>query len=377
VTIWGWKDLVSDVQDSISGRPADGFDTVRLVSAFLVILGHASVIATGSGNIIGTKAGVDLGALGVSSFMALSGFLVIRSWENDPHLWRYFVKRFMRIMPGAIVMTFATVFVLGPVLTEIPVRQYFTEPATWTYLWNNIRLFPIQYSLPGVFPNNPLPHVINGSMWSLPVEVVGYAMIGLFGLLGAVRRRYLVIVALLAFATLGQRLWTAQIELPTTTLMIPTRPLVSYLGMYCAGMALHLYRDKIRYSWPAVLVCLAIDFAFYASPTLEVVRMVTLPYVVLAIAHLLPTRFSIPTYLTVASYGVYLYGFPVEQSLRYEALTSPWLLAAGTMALSLGLGLLSWHLVEHPAMRARRHLYFRRRVSAPAKDVVREPSSVD
>lgn len=367
---------MSDVPDS-TRRPADGFDTVRLVSAFLVIIGHASVIATGSGNIIGAKAGVDLGAVGVSAFMALSGFLVIRSWENDPHLWRYFVKRFMRIMPGAIVMTIGTVLVLGPVLTEIPVRQYFAEPATWTYLWNNILLFPIQYSLPGVFPNNPLPHVVNGSMWSLPVEVIGYAMIGLFGLIGATRRRYLVVVALLAFATLSQRMWTGQIDLPKTILMVPTLQLVSFLGMYCSGMALHLYREKIRYSWTAVLICLAIDFAFYASPTLEVVRMVTLPYIVLAVAHLLPSRFSIPTSLTVASYGVYLYGFPTEQFLRYEGLTSPWLLAVTTMVLALGLGLLSWHLVEHPAMKARRYLYFRRRVPAQAQEPVRVPASVD
>ncbi len=52
------------------------------------------------------------------------------------------------------------------------------------------------------------------------------------------------------------------------------------------------------------------------------------------------------------SYGVYLYGWPTQSLLTwYFPQASPWVLAVAALSVCLGLGFLSWHLVELPFLR--------------------------
>ncbi|CAL9660206.1 hypothetical protein SUDANB95_06943 [Actinosynnema sp. ALI-1.44] len=355
-------------------RASDGFGTVRLFAAFFVIIDHAAPLTKSGGSILPARFGVDLGAVTVSAFMAMSGFLVIRSWERDPHLWRFAVKRALRIMPGLIVVLCLSALVLGPVLTTLTTGAYFDHPATWSYITRNAQVFPQQYVLPGVFADNPYPNAVNGSLWSLPVEVLGYALIAVFGLLGAVRRRWIVLVAAFALAVVFQRLLTRQLVLPKVLLMVPTVPLVQYLAVYCVGMLAYLYRDKIRYSWFGVLVCVGVEYVMHASAMTEITRLVTVPYVVLAIGTLLPQRLWLPSWLTMSSYGVYLYGFPTEQTVVALGADSKWTVALISVPVALVLGLLSWHVVESPGMKLRRFLLKRRTPEPPAPSPAEKPA---
>jgi peptidoglycan/LPS O-acetylase OafA/YrhL len=348
-----------------AGRKGDGYGTLRLIFAFIVVADHVPVL-TGIGNsFMPAKSGIDLGAVSVGAFMGLSGYFVMRSWHRDPHLWRFWVRRLLRIMPGLLVVLAATALVVGTLTTTLGKREYLAHPATWTYLGDNLLLFPQQYVLPGVFTANPYPSAVNGSLWSLPVEVLGYLLIALLGLLITFSRyRFVMVVFALAMAVLLQRVVSGQLELPPVLLLVPTFPLLQYLGMYAAGAAIWLYRDKLRLSWFGVLLCAGIDFVLYASAMVEVSRIFTLPYLVIAIGHLLPRRLWLPSWLTVANYGVYLYGFVVLQTLLFLGMRTPWLVALTAVPIALVLGLLSWHVVEKQAMKLR-HVLIRRRAPAP------------
>lgn len=344
-----------------AGRKGDGYGTLRLVFAFIVVADHTPVL-TGTGNsFMPVASGVDLGAVSVGAFMGLSGYFIMRSWHRDPNLWRFWVRRLLRIMPGLLVVLAATALVLGTLTTTLGKREYLAHPATWSYLGDNLLLFPQQYVLPGVFTGNPYPGAVNGSLWSLPVEVLGYALIALLGLLITFSRyRFVMVVFALAMAVLLQRMVIGQLELPPVLLLIPTFPLLQYMGMYAAGAAIWLYRDRLPLSWFGVLLCVGIDFTLYSSAMVEVARIFTLPYLVIAIGHLLPRRLWLPNWLTVANYGVYLYGFVVLQTLLFLGVRTPWLVALTAVPIALGLGLLSWHLVEKQAMKLRRVLIRRR-----------------
>ncbi|MEU4740014.1 acyltransferase [Actinosynnema sp. NPDC023658] len=371
MSIWGrWRS--GPIAPNGRKKAADGFGTVRLVAAFFVIIDHAAPLTKSGGSILPTRFGVDLGAVTVSAFMAMSGFLVIRSWERDPHLWRFAVKRALRIMPGLLVVLCLSAFVLGPVLTTLSTGAYFDHPLTWSYITDNIRVFPQQYVLPGVFNDNPYPNAVNGSLWSLPVEVLGYALIAVFGLVGAVKRRWMVLVAAFALTVVFQRLLTKQLVLPKVLLMVPTVPLVQYLAVYCVGMLAYLYRDKIRYSWFGVVVCVAVEYVMHASAMTEVTRLVTVPYVVLAIGTLLPQKLWLPSAVTMSSYGVYLYGFPTEQFVVHLGVESKWLVALFSVPIAFALGMMSWHFVESPGMKLRKVL-LRRRPAKPPEP----PAAVD
>ncbi len=363
--IWGNRRSEGDAPNDRK-RATDGFGTLRLIAAFCIIIDHAAPLTKSGGSVLPAEFGVDLGAVMVSVFMAMSGYQVIQSWERDPHLWRYFVKRALRILPGLAVLLALSVLVLGPVLTTLSTNAYFEHPATWRYLYDNLRIFPQTYALPGVFTGNPYPHAVNGSLWSLPVEVLGYLMIAVFGLVGAIRRRWIVLLALLPLAVVFQRMMTGQFKPPPVFLMVPTLPLVQYLAMYCVGILAYLYRDKIVYSWGGVAMCVGVEWVMYASRTTEVTRLVTVPYIALAIGMLLPKKLWLPPVLTGASYGVYLYGFPTEQFVVSMGAESELVVALVSVPIAFGLGLLSWHLVEKPAMKLRKVL-LRRKPKPPSR----------
>jgi peptidoglycan/LPS O-acetylase OafA/YrhL len=363
------RDLGND-----AGRRGDGYGTLRLVFASIVVADHTPILTGTGSSFMPVKSGVDLGAVSVGAFMGLSGYFIMRSWHRDPNLWRFWVRRLLRIMPGLIVVLTLSAVVLGTLTTTLGKREYLTHPATWGYITHNVLLFPQQYVLPGVFTGNPYPGAVNGSLWSLPVEVLGYTLIAVLGLLVATRFRFVMVVFALAMAVLLERLVIGQVALPSALLLVPTFPLLQYMGMYAVGASLYLYRDKVRLSWFGVLLCVGLDFVLYSSSTVEVARIFTLPYLVVAIGSLLPRRLWLPNWLAVANYGVYLYGFLVLQTLLFLGLRTPWVLALTAVPIALGCGLVSWHVVEKQAMKLR-HVLIRRRRPAPDRESAGPPDA--
>ena len=63
--------------------------------------------------------------------------------------------------------------------TNASIKDYVQEIPRYLY---NIILYPI-FNMPGVFTNNPYPVTINGSLWTLPVEVFCYLMLPLMGII--------------------------------------------------------------------------------------------------------------------------------------------------------------------------------------------------
>mgnify|MGYP002776404545 CR=1 FL=1 len=83
------------------------------------------------------------------------------------------------IFPALAVLVMATVFCFGPVLTTLPITDYFASSDTWGYLSTAALL--VRRGLPGVFVDNPYPQAVNGSLWTLPVEFLCYVSVALIG----------------------------------------------------------------------------------------------------------------------------------------------------------------------------------------------------
>ena len=355
----------------VPSRAPDGFGTLRLVIACGVIGFHAMPI---TGDYDGWGWGqhwYHYGTLTVAAFMARRGFFVMKTWERDPNLVRYWTRRLLRIMPGLLAVILVSVFVLGPLVTTHSAGEYFGDSRTWSFIWHNLLLFPQQYDLPGVFTDNAYPVAINGSLWCLPVEVLGYALVTVVGLLGINRRRYLIFAIAIPFAALLVLRVNDVIDLPDTMLLLLTNPLLQYLAIYAMGIATWLYRDKIPLSWWGVLACVAIEYLVYPSPVADITRALTVPYAILTIGTRLPRFLCLPNWLTVASFGVFLYGFPVEQTLAWLGADQPWEVIGAGVPIALVLGLASWHLVEKHGLRLRTSL-----TEVPARGPVEAPTEV-
>ena len=95
-------------------------DFLRLISAIFVIL-HHSYPLTGNNSLLSV-----LGAIAVSTFFVISGYLVSQSWFSDPTPSRFLWKRILRIVPGLVTVVIFTIIIIGPVNTSLPVREYFS-----------------------------------------------------------------------------------------------------------------------------------------------------------------------------------------------------------------------------------------------------------
>ena len=327
---------------------------LRWFAAGLVLYGHAFVFLGLPEPLF--LQWVPMGPLGVYIFFAISGYLVAQSWERDPHVLRFLAKRALRIFPGLAVCTLLSVLVLGPLLTTLDAGTYWRNEHTRGYL-TNMALY-ITYHLPGVFANNRLPHAVNGSLWSLPVEFFMYLLLALLGLLAAVFKAvsnrlmaWAVGVMALVFMLLAA-LWAGT---TTEALVIYRTDLrqVPMCGVYfLVGASLFCFKLTKYFTLSNVLLALVLWLCLGVQPHwFAMAAWVVLPFVVLAFG-LARQPWLVRMHARDYSYGIYIYAFPVQQTLVsfWPQMPLPAYLLS-TLVITVALAALSWHFVEKPALK--------------------------
>jgi peptidoglycan/LPS O-acetylase OafA/YrhL len=327
---------------------SNNFDFLRLIAASAVVLGHSFSIA---GEVPHAFLGHAVSTLAVMVFFAISGYLITRSWMNDPNAWRFALRRARRIFPALAGVVLFCVFLLGPVLTTLPLDQYASNPHTLRYLGNMVLY--ISYSLPLVFPNNIIPHAVNGSLWTLPVEVAMYALTPIFVLFGRWRLALLSLLALAIYLDVY-----AIIARPTEIVLAGTgfwsaARLAPYftVGAVIARFGLERSLNPIL----GIAALVALQIAPLGPGTREALLCLILPYATLAVGlRSWPVLRAFGRYGD-ASYGIYLWSFPVQQTAIFllGPLGGGWGNFAVAMPVSLALGMLSWHGLEKHMLRRR------------------------
>jgi peptidoglycan/LPS O-acetylase OafA/YrhL len=327
-------------------RPDNNFTVLRLGLALAVVISHAFSVTTGivENEPLVRSTGFTLGEHAVNGFFAISGFLVTMSFDRRG--WRdYAIARALRIAPGLIVATLVVAFVFGGLLTRLPLSQYVAEPGLWRFVSATLTSFKSNITMPGVFETNPFRFPI-GTVWTLKYEVLCYAGVFLAGLAGLVRSRFaaLALVIGLSLALAGVE-WVRE-DVPKgieTALRLPL--------IFAVGAALYVWRDRAILSTP-LLVGLFLSAAVAEGTFLyKTVLFVASAYGILWLA-LSPalTRFSYEPARDL-SYGTYLYGWPVQQMLVALFPTASALALLGpAVAMTLAIAVLSWTLVEKPAL---------------------------
>lgn len=323
---------------------SNNLTALRWLAALMVLYGHAFVfLGQHEPLFLGM---MPLGPLGVWIFFAISGYLIMQSWTHDPHLLRFLLKRALRIFPALTVCILLSIFVLGPSLTTLDMAAYFKSPITWGYL-DNIWLY-ITYQLPGVFATNKVPHAVNGSLWSLPVEFFMYLVVALLGLLKAPRWAW----AILALVFIAVSITWARVS-PDMLVIYRTdvRQVVICGTYFVVGAAFYRYQMARFFNLSSVGALTVLWLCLSVSPDLFILgSWFILPFITLGFGLANGAWLSKLTRYDY-SYGIYIYAFPVQQSLIYlypQQTLSEHLLTAGPITILLA-GL-SWHLIEKRAL---------------------------
>jgi peptidoglycan/LPS O-acetylase OafA/YrhL len=332
-----------------TGHRLNNFDALRIAAALMVLFGHAYVLT-------GREAlepairltGRSFGEIGVAIFFVISGFLVSASWRRLPQPRAFLAARLLRILPGLAVAVASTALVLGPLASTLPPERYFAEPETWLYPIRNLLLYPVAYSLPGVFETLPYPDVVNGSLWTLRLEFSLYLAVP--ALWAVARRGRLVPVLAAAAAALLFLGCVAAGSATPPVVLIGAR----YLFLFLAGAALSASGPaRWRQGWSAVAFWGVLAAFAFASPAWSLAAStLVLPLLVVSFA-LTPLRgLSSLSRWGDYSYGIYIYAFPVQQALvqAFGPDISIAAFTALTLLCTTPLAVLSWLLVEKPAL---------------------------
>lgn len=328
---------------------ANNFDIIRLFAAVLVIYGHAFPL---TGVVPPVLLGNSVQAFGVKIFFVISGFLITASWNSDPNPIRFAIRRALRIIPGLTLVVFLAAFVLGPIFTTISLSEYFGNMRFAKYFLNI--LFYINYDLPGVFRSNIYPIAVNGSLWSLSVEVLMYLVLPLVLLFGVriknPKRTLVIFTFIMIIANLYIRVFQ-----PNLRFVIYSMSLSSVLDVapyFFIGSSYSFLsaqpKMNLQVAFLAFLISMICPLTAIWS---EIVLYLVLPYAVLSFAYASPAAFAKVGRFGDFSYGLYLFGFPVQQMivaiLGHEM--GPILNFAFSFIISLFLSVVSWHLVEKRA----------------------------
>lgn len=324
------------------------FDCARLTAAGAVLFSHSYAL-TGNDNLepliwlTGRKA--SLGEIAVYAFFAISGYLVTQSWLRDPSLPRFMERRLRRVGPALVAVICGSFLIVGPLVTTLEFRNYFATPEAWSYL-TKVLIYPPQYGLPGVFENNPFPLAVNGSLWTLRLEFALYLTIALLGCCGLLRRPLTALLAASCAAMSALVQWS-----PVRGTPFFHQVLVLFMNAtpFFAGAV--LAQSDVK-SWKAgvgvpALAGVAIALLFISNFKIVLIVLLAVAVVLLC----LHGRCGLRGFGD-CSYGLYLWGFPVQQTVVHFAPgISPMNLFAVAGAATLACALLSWHGIEKAALR--------------------------
>lgn len=341
--------------------PANNFSVLRLVLAAAVVVSHGFAIPTGDNTLepFYRSTGLRLGEYAVNCFFAISGFLVTMSFLQRGPI-DYVIARALRIIPGFLVAALVTVFVIGAACTTLPLSTYFTNPALYAYLKQVVTGFKSAGAMPGVFSDNPHPWPL-GTIWTLRYEIALYGAVLLLGIAGALRtwRIAAMLVALLFIA-----IFAVDAFVPQATRYAEV--LLRLIFMFVLGSFFFLARAWVRLSWVLLAALIAATWLSHGTAIYFALLYLTLGYGVLVIAFGPQWPGVAMTERTDLSYGIYLYGWPIQQVLvQVFPSVSLWVLLMPALFLSALAAWGSWHWIEAPALRLK-VVFAKRRLSFAA-----------
>lgn len=324
----------------------NNFGALRLALASLVVLSHAPELVDGNRTrelltrAFGT---LSFGEIAVDGFFLVSGYLILASHLRSASLADYLAKRVLRIVPAFAVAFLASTYLFAPLGGGTS-----GSVSVWQVLRGLLLLD--QPRVPGAFTVLPYPFV-NGALWTIPHEFRCYLLVPVLGALGilARRRRYALFLAALTL------LYALRPEFGAYRLAraLDLSNVVRLALMFAIGGAFHLWGKRIRYTGRKALLAIALLVPAMFSPRLaEPAFALCGGYLLFGFAlRAPPTRLSLALNRRDPSYGLYLYAWPIQSLMvLYAPALSPWAGAGATWLVAFSLGLLSWHLVEAPAL---------------------------
>jgi len=334
-------------------------DLLRIGFAACVLLSHAPELSDGNASrdlLHRLSPNATLGSFGVDGFFLLSGYLIVKSWQISPNLLDYLRKRILRIVPGYLVAALLSTLALGLLIPAVP--HYFSH-------------FGVRFPVSVLLLSSPMApkvgpgmhyHDVNGSLWTITYEFRCYLLVALFGICGLFKRPVLWLILTVFLLSVSASPPLQRLLYWHTHYLITEDPAFLYHlnAAFFVGGCFYLFRSHIRFHpilgiSAALAVGVALRFPAAFEDVLDLCGGYLLFYLTSVRFKALASMDRFPD----ISYGLYVYGWPVEMLLIWYLRASPWIIFPIALCISACFGWVSWHYIERPMLK------FKRRSSAP------------
>ena len=325
------------------------FTPLRLIFALMVVVGHAYAIALRD---IGAEPNIFFeykpSYLAVNLFFIASGFLVTKSMLYRGDMPEYASARSLRIYPALIAHVLFVMFIMGPFVTNLPLREFFTDPQFWTQPFQVLSFYETNMILPGALETNDEP-IGSGALWTLRYEILAYIGTAAAFSLGLMKKKWMLAAQFVGFALLWPVFhMTGLYEKIPATLQAVLR-----FGLcYGLGAAIYAYKDKLTFNILGIPLLGLTTALFHGTVMFELMLTVWLGYIVFWAAYVKIPALNRFQSMSDVSYGIYIYHWCILQWLFY-AMPNLGVLELTAMALPITIILshMSWHLVEKPMLK--------------------------
>jgi peptidoglycan/LPS O-acetylase OafA/YrhL len=329
----------------------NNFNLIRLFAALQVAIVHSA----GYLNIdIQFLKFLDLFP-GVPIFFFISGFLIIKSFKKikKNKLKNFFYNRILRIYPGlyfCFILTIASIL-LSEYLKNIDINYY------QLFIWLITQLSVFQFYNPDFFRNYGVG-VVNGSLWTISVEIQFYLLIFLIYLLLNKYKKFLIVVfSICVILNIQNAVFNEKITFFSKLFNVSFLP---WIYMFLWGCYLENNKSlqkKLRGYNIFIIIIILIIINYYSyqldifrgkTNALNPIEFFLLSIVIFKIAYLKIKISENFFNKNDISYGVYLYHMPIVNFLLYKNITQSYLSLALCIVLTLLFAIISWKVIEKP-----------------------------
>jgi len=344
----------------------NNFDFLRIVAAVFVIVTHSyDLSGINEHDLLNrlSKNTLCFSHLGVAMFFVLSGFLIIQSAENTKGFYQFMVKRLLRILPGLFCALVLSIFILGPIVTDLALSTYFANPDTYMHLVT-LTLYNIRHlNLPGVFENNPI-NAVNGSLWTLSYEFTFYLIVSFVIYFSKMRKEFrpwlvliCYIILLLVRLILGNRLYWYNYSTPYL-FQLNIMYLLEWSIYFSSGVLIFYFKEKLPIFIKTIFpIAVAYFLSYYLNYIfiLKFLHYILIPLICFSIAFKI-SKVQIPTFIGDPSYGLYIYAFPIQQTLiHFYPKINLIVYTILSIFVTLFLAIISWKVIEKKALSLKRY----------------------
>ncbi|HXI38357.1 MAG TPA: acyltransferase [Bryobacteraceae bacterium] len=355
------------------GSKSNNFDLIRLVAASQVAIVHSFHFQMLTPERSLAMLHLNLFP-GVPIFFFVSGFLISQSFEKNPSIIDFAWNRCLRIYPALIVcfvVSVLSVFLTG--YFRIARVDWFVAAG-----WAAAQLSFLQFYNPN-FMRHYGTGVLDGSLWTISVELQFYVLTPVIHRLvraklwGGQNGRWFALILLFIVANRIYALFTPTLDQSILYKLVGVT-FIPWFYMFLAGAFVQhnfsYFHSKLAgkvlivfIPYVAIALCAERWLGWGFGNLLNPISYVGLVLVIFAAAFSYPSVSDKILGRNDISYGVYIYHMPVINLLLATgaggSIEGFWVAMSTTFALAI----VSWILVEKPALEFKRHPLYRHSAS--------------